>query len=88
METRKRPKETGASWYDVWAEVRRRWEGSWFPEADSHVSRELSPTEILVMTSFSFTLCGACILLVDLKISKIVDMGKSLASRWSRVTHG
>lgn len=60
METRKRPKETGASWYDVWAEVRRHWEGSWFPEADSHVSRELSPTEILVMTSFCFTLCGAC----------------------------
>jgi hypothetical protein len=38
-------------------------------------------------TLFRFMLCEACILLVNLKISKMVDMGMSLASLWFRVTH-
>lgn len=37
---------------------------------------------------FHFRLCGARILLTDLKISKRVDIGKRRASLWSRETHG
>lgn len=57
MERRKRPKETGTKSVEVLVEVRMYWQGSGFSEADSHVSRELSPPEIFGGAPFSITCC-------------------------------
>lgn len=79
-------KETGKNWCGVLAEGKRHWQISRFPEGDSYHHRSS------VLQRFGWnTSISCCVELVSglwTSRSPMVDIGKKLASLWSRATHG